>query len=41
MIPFNIPPLAGNELLYIKEAVEAHKISGDEAFTKKCNQWIE
>ena len=41
MISFNTPPLVGNELFYIKEAIEAHKISGDGAFTKKCNQWME
>ena len=41
MIPFNVPPCTGNELNYIKEAIDAHKICGDGAFTKKCNAWLE
>ncbi len=41
MIPFNVPPYIGDELDYIKEAVEAHKICGDGQFTKKCNAWME
>ena len=41
MIPFNIPPYVGKELDYMKQAVENHKICGDGAFTKKCNQWLE
>ena len=41
MINFNIPPFTGNEMDYIKEAVDAHKICGDGQFTKKCSTWIE
>ena len=41
MIPFNVPPCTGNELKYIKEAIDARKICGDGAFTKKCNKWLE
>lgn len=41
MIPFNIPPYVGNELKYVKEAIESHKISGDGPFTKKCHKWME
>lgn len=41
MICFNVPPFTGNEMKYIKEAVDAEKICGDGQFTKKCNQWIE
>ncbi len=41
MIPFNRPPYTGKELDYIKEAIDAGKICGDGAFTKKCNAWIE
>ena len=41
MITFNVPPYTGNEMKYIQQAVEAHKICGDGAFTKKCNKWIE
>lgn len=42
MIPFNIPPYIGKEQNYIKEAIEKNnKLSGDGAFTKKCNFWFE
>ena len=41
MIRFNVPPFTGNELNYIKQAVENQKICGDGEFTKKCNEWIE
>ena len=41
MIPFNVPPFVGDELEYVKQAIDAHKICGDGAFTKKCNAWIE
>ena len=41
MIPFNVPPCVGDELEYVKQAIDAHKICGDGAFTKKCNAWLE
>ena len=41
MISFNVPPYVGNELTYIKEAVDSYKICGDGQFTKKCNAWLE
>ena len=41
MIPFNVPPYIGTEMKYVQEAVDAHKICGDGAFTKKCHAWIE
>ena len=41
MISFNVPPFVGDELDYLKQAVENHKISGDGEFTKLCNQWME
>ena len=41
MINFNEPPYTGNELKYMKEAVENLKICGDGPFTKKCNKWFE
>jgi dTDP-4-amino-4,6-dideoxygalactose transaminase len=41
MIPFNKPYLSGNELKYIKEAVESGKISGDGIFTKRCSSFLE
>lgn len=41
MIVFNIPPFVGDELKYVEQAIKNHKISGDGAFTKKCNAWFE
>lgn len=41
MINFNVPPYVGNELKYVKEAIDSHKICGDGQFTKKCNNWLE
>lgn len=41
MIKFNVPPFTGRELDYIKDAIEAGKISGDGKYTKQCNAWIE
>ena len=41
MIPFNVPPCVGEELEYVKQAIDSHKICGDGAFTKKCNAWLE
>ena len=41
MIVFNVPPCTGRELNYIRQAIDAHKICGDGAFTKKCSAWLE
>lgn len=41
MIPFNVPPCVGDELEYVKQAIDSHKICGDGAFTKQCNAWLE
>ncbi len=40
-IPFNKPFLTGNELDYIRQAVESGKISGNGAFTQKCQRLLE
>jgi dTDP-4-amino-4,6-dideoxygalactose transaminase len=40
-IPFNQPTFVGNEIEYILQAVDNLHISGDGAFTKKCNQYLE
>ncbi len=40
-IPFNRPGLAGNEWRYLSEALEAMHISGDGAFTKRCQALLE
>lgn len=41
MIIFNVPPIIGTEVDYVKKAIENHKICGDGEFTKKCSEWIE
>lgn len=41
-VPFNIPPCVGDEIEYVRQAIEANrKISGDGPFTKKCDAWME
>lgn len=41
MIPFNVPPCVDDEIDYVKQAIDSHKICGDGEFTKKCNRWFE
>lgn len=41
MIPFNKPPLTGNEAKYVLESMKSPKISGDGEFTKRCHEWFE
>ena len=38
MIDFNKPLYTGNELEYMKQAIDNKKISGDGLFTKKCHK---
>ena len=40
-IAFNVPPYIGEEERYIKEAIDARKICGDGAFTRKCNEKLD
>ena len=40
-IPFNLPYLTGQEIDFVKEVFESRKLSGDGAFTKKCQQYFE
>jgi dTDP-4-amino-4,6-dideoxygalactose transaminase len=40
MIGFNVPPFTGKEFEYMKQAVQARKISGDGKFTKLCSGWM-
>jgi len=40
-IPFNKPYLTGKEFDYIKQAHELNKLSGDGAFSRKCQQWLQ
>lgn len=39
-IPFNKPFLTGNELGYIRDAVESGKISGNGVYTKRCHAFF-
>lgn len=41
MIHFNVPPVVGNEIDFIKQAIANHKICGDGEFTKQCNSKLE
>ena len=41
MIPFNRPPILGGELDNIRAALASRKLSGDGAFTRLCNEWLE
>jgi dTDP-4-amino-4,6-dideoxygalactose transaminase len=40
MIPFNKPYLSGNELIYIRDAIDSGKISGNGMYTKKCHAYF-
>ena len=40
-IPFNRPFIAGKELHYIAQAVQAGNLAGDGSFTKRCCAWME
>jgi dTDP-4-amino-4,6-dideoxygalactose transaminase len=40
-VPFNWPYAGGKELVYVAEVQRNHHLSGDGAFTKRCQQWIE
>lgn len=40
-IRFNLPPLIGNEIKYINEAISKQRLSGDNYFTKKCHTWFD
>ena len=40
-IPFNKPFIIGRELALIADAVAQGHLSGDGAYTKKCNRWFE
>ena len=41
MIPFNKPFLTGNELDYMRDAVNSGKISGNGIYTKRCQEFFE
>lgn len=41
MVPFNVPYTTGREAGYIAEAVAAGYLSGNGAFGRKCEAWLE
>ena len=41
MIPFNKPPVTGNETQYLLEVLQNAKLSGDGPFTHNCHTWFE
>ena len=41
MIFFNVPPCVGNEIEYVKKAIDSGKICGDGSYTHQCNEWME
>ena len=41
MIELNRPTMTGRELEYMQQAIDAHKISGDGQFTRRCSAWLE
>jgi dTDP-4-amino-4,6-dideoxygalactose transaminase len=40
-IGFNLPSATGNELGYIRQAIESYHLSGDGPFTHRCQRWLE
>lgn len=40
-IHFNIPPVIGREVEYIRDAISSHKICGDGKYTRLCSDWLE
>lgn len=41
LVKFNVPPVVGTELDYMREAVDNEKICGDGPFTTRCHAWLE
>jgi dTDP-4-amino-4,6-dideoxygalactose transaminase len=41
VVPFNVPYTTGREAGYIAEAVAAGHLSGNGAFTRRCERWLE
>lgn len=40
-IPFNSPPVVGNELRYVAEAIGSGQLAGDGPFTMRCHRVLE
>ncbi len=41
MLPFNSPPVSGNELALIGVALKSGKLSGDATYGRKCEAWFD
>ncbi len=41
MIPFNSPPLTGEEIHHIQQALNSGKLCGDGGYGVRCQQWME
>lgn len=41
LIKFNIPPVLGKEIEYIKDVISNKHLSGDGKYTELCTSWIE
>lgn len=41
MIPFNLPPVTGDEKAFIHESLTSSKMSGDGPFSQKCHEWFQ
>jgi len=39
-VPFNIPPVTGQEAHYIARAISSGRLTGDGQFTQKCHHWF-
>lgn len=40
-IPFNRPPLTGNETAYIQQVISSRELCGGKTFAKKCEAWFQ
>lgn len=40
-VPFNQPSIVGQELEYVREAIDGRHLSGNGKFTKRCQAWLE
>lgn len=40
MINFNVPPVTGDEIKYIEDAIKERKICGDGKYTRMCSEWF-
>ena len=39
-VPFNVPPVTGREIGYIRDVIERREFSGNGAFTARCQGWL-